>query len=192
MGHAPHQVFYTYEDYLWMEQSSTVKHEYLDGQIYAMTGGTPEHSRLKVRITSELEKQLKGGRCEVYDADLRIRVLETGLSTYPDASVICGSVRPDPEDKNGATNPTLLVEVTSKSTERYDRTDKFNHYQQVPTLQEYVLVSHRKREIEVRRRGSREEWSAFVVRAGERIELTSINCVLDVDTIYEGIAVPTA
>ena len=104
------------------------------------------------RLTSALE----GGRCRVYSSDLRIRVQKTGLGTYPDVSVVCGPREVDPEDKKSVTNPTLLVEVTSKSTEEYDRGEKFEHYKAIPSLCEYVVVSHREpsiRGLASRRRG---------------------------------------
>jgi Uma2 family endonuclease len=104
--------------------------------------------------------------------------------------VICGPREVDPEDRNTVTNPTLLVEVTSNSTEEYDRGEKFDHFREIPSLDEYVLVSHRERAIEVRRRDATGAWTTSVTRAGDRAELRTIGCTIDVDALYEGAAEP--
>ncbi len=187
-----HPVFHAFGDYVQLEANSPIKHEYLAGQIYAMAGGTPEHAALAAVVTAKLASALEGGRCRVYSSDLRIRVLKTGLATYPDVSVVCGPREVDPEDKNSVTNPTLLVEVTSKSTEEYDRGEKFDHYKAIPSLREVVLVSHREPSIEVRRRQDDGAWTSHVFRARERAELGSVPCVLDVDAIYAAAEDPRA
>src|SRR5262245_27364554 len=116
-----HTVRYAWHEYLALEAASNVKHEYLDGQIYAMAGGSPEHSALQLAVPTLLLAQLRTGRCRAHGSDLRVRVLATGLATYPDVTIICGPRELDPEDKNSVTNPTVLVEVLSTSTEDYDR-----------------------------------------------------------------------
>jgi Uma2 family endonuclease len=192
MSQAVHCVRYTFREYLTIEEDSAIKHEYLDGQIYAMAGGTPEHAALAAAVTARLGVALAGTRCRVYSSDLRVRALATGLATYPDVSVVCGRREHDPEDTHTVVNPTLLVEVTSKSTEEYDRGEKFDHYRQIPSLVEYVLVSHRERAIEVRSRDAEGRWSAHLARPGERAELRSIGASLDVDEIYDAAEEPTA
>jgi Uma2 family endonuclease len=157
-----------------------------------MAGGTPEHSALKVAMILRLGRAVEGGRCRVYDSDLRIRVRKTGLCTYPDASVVCGPREVDPEDKNTVTNPTLLVEVTSGSTEEYDRGEKFEHCRDIASLGEYVLVSHRDRAIEVRRREASGAWTVTTSRGGERAELRTISCMIDVDALYDASLEPKA
>jgi len=189
---AAHPVFHAFSDYVLLETNSPIKHEYLAGQIYAMAGGTPEHAALAMAVGAKLTLALEGGRCRVYSSDLRIRVSKTGLATYPDVSVVCGPREVDPEDKNSVTNPTLLVEVTSKSTEEYDRGEKFDHYKAIPSLREYVLVSHREASIEVRRRQDGGAWTSYVFRARERAELGAVPCVLDVDAIYAAAEDPKA
>ena len=179
---------YTYQDYLTLEADSNVKHEFLDGEIYAMAGGTVEHALLSGDVITELRMQLRGGPCRVATSDLRVRVLETGKATYPDVTVICGDAELDPEDVQGHTvvNPSVVVEVTSKSTEHYDRGDKFDlHYSRIPTLREYVLVSHRERSIEVRRRGPEGQWTTATAGPSESVRLESLDAVLDVDTLYD-------
>jgi Uma2 family endonuclease len=108
---------YTLEDYLSVEEMSAVRHEFVDGQIFAMAGGTPEHAALSAAVLVVLGGKLLGGRCRPYSADLRIRVLATGLATYPDAAVICGEPSRDPSSPTHVTNPTVVVEVLSTSTE---------------------------------------------------------------------------
>jgi Uma2 family endonuclease len=192
MSQAVHCVRYSFREYLTIEDDSTIKHEYLEGQIYAMAGGTPEHAALAAAVTTRLGVALAGGRCRVYSSDLRVRVSATGLGTYPDVSVVRGRRAHDPEDVNTVVNPTLLVEVTSKSTEEYDRGEKFEHYRQIPSLVEYVLVSHHERVIEVRRRNAQGEWSVHTARSGECAELRSIGASLEVDATYDAAEEPPA
>lgn len=184
MSQAAHRVHYTFLDYVALQATSTVKLEYLDGQIYAMAGGTPEHAALGAAVIGLLFAQLRGGTCRIFDSDLSIRVGATGLATYPDVTVVCGPREHAAEGMNAVTNPTLLVEVTSRSTEEYDRGEKFDHYRQIPSLAEYLLVSHQERVIEVRRRVG-DVWETEIARAGQRVELQSVACVLEVDALYD-------
>lgn len=179
-----HDIRYSWADYLTLEESSNVKHEFLDGQIYAMAGGTPEHAALKASITGLLFSQIRGGRCRLHDADLRVRVPETGLATYPDVTVVCGPLQRHPEDRDAVVNPTLIVEVLSKSTAAYDRGDKFEHYKRLASLQQYVLVSHLEPQIEVWSRADSGEWTQAIFRAGERATLVAISAELVVSDVY--------
>jgi Uma2 family endonuclease len=190
MAAVSHPVFHTFAEYVRLEADSTVRHEFVGGRIYAMAGGTPEHSALKVAMILRLGRAVEGGRCRVYDSDLRIRVQKTGLCTYPDASVVCGPREVDPEDKNTVTNPALIVEVMSASTEEYDRGEKFDHCRDIASLVEYVLVSHRERMVEVRRREASGTWTVTTARAGERAELRTIGCMMDVDGLYDAVLEP--
>lgn len=185
-----HRVHYTHAEYLALEAASNVKHEYLDGQIYGMAGGTPEHAALAHTVGSLLFPQLRSGNCRGHNSDLRVRVLATGLATYPDLTVVCGPRQLDPEDKNAVTNPALLVEVTSPSTEDYDRGDKFEQYKRIPSLRQYVIVSHRERRVDVWRRGEGETWDVTVCRDGDRAELDAIAARLDVRGLYDAAAEP--
>jgi Uma2 family endonuclease len=113
-----------------------------------------------------------------------VSVRATDFMSYPDLSVVCGRMERDPEDKNAITNPTVIVEVLSDSTERHDRGPKFAHYRRLPSLREYVLVSQYEPRIEVFRRGEDGHWTLFEAEAGGRVQLTSIGCELVVDEIY--------
>src|SRR5215831_14711660 len=147
-----HPSRYTRAEYIALERSSNVKHEYLDGRIYAMSGGSREHAAIAVNVSTLLNVALRGKPCAVHSPNLRIRVLDSGLETYPDVSVICGKPEIDPDDKHAVTNPVVLVEVTSPSTEAYDRGEKLEHYKRIASLREIVLVSHREKLVEIIRR----------------------------------------
>ncbi len=183
---------YTWREYLGLEAGSDIRHEFLAGEIFAMAGGSPEHAALAVAVSSALHQQLKGKPCRTYSSDLRIRVLASGLATYPDVSVVCGEVQYDPESANTVVNPVVLVEVLSASTEEYDREGKFEAYQQIASLREYVLVSTRERLIEVFRRSADGAWLRTEARIHGNLRLESIDCSLGVDAIYEGIDVDRA
>lgn len=184
-----HKLNYTYAEYLGFEASSNVKHEFLDGQIYAMAGGTPEHAALAAAAITLLGPQLRGGECRPYNSDLRVRT-PTGLTTYPDVTVIRGPRAIDAIDPLAITNPALIVEVLSRSTEEYDSGDKFEHYKTFPSLREYVLVSHRERSVEIRSRGAG-GWQTTVVPEGAIAEL-SIGARLDVRELYAAAEEPSA
>lgn len=188
MSFPAHGVRCTWQEYLALEAASNVKHEYLDGQIYAMAGGSPDHAALQVAVPSLLFPHLRHGRCRAHGSDLRIRVLATGLATYPDVTIICGPRELDPEDKLSVTNPSVLFEVLSPSTEDYDRGEKFAHYKRIPTLQQYVLVAPQERRIEVWTRDAPGSWSCVISGDGEIAELGSIGARLDVRELYEAAA----
>jgi Uma2 family endonuclease len=135
--------------------------------------------------------QLRDGRCRAFDSDLRVRVPGTGLATYPDVTVVCGPRELDPTDEDAVTNPTLLVEVLSRSTEEYDRGDKFEHYKRFPSLRQYLLVSPREHSIEVWTRDDSGSWSVRILREGETADLASIGCRLDVAELYQAAAEPS-
>ena len=130
----------TYAEYFALEDKSAERHEFLNGEVFAMSGGTIEHARLIATTSHALMAALQGRPCSVYAAELRIRIRPTGLTTYPDVSVVCGKAEIDAEDPHAIVNPTVLVEILSDSTEAYDRGEKAAHYRHLPSLREYVLV----------------------------------------------------
>lgn len=174
---------YSFDEYLVLERDSLIKHEYVAGEIYAMAGGTPDHARLAARIILLLGPQLRAGCC-VYTSDLRIRIVETDLSTYPDVSVICGPPEHLAGDMETVVNPIVVVEVTSRSTEHYDRGVKIARYQLLPSLQEILLVSHRERWL-TRYRRDGDSWTETDHRAGGTVDLRSISARLVVNDIYQ-------
>lgn len=185
MIQAAHHRF-SFEDYVRLEEESGIKHEFLAGGIFAMAGGTPEHAAVTATVTRLLGNALLGRPCRVYSPDLRVRVQATGLGTYADVTVVCGSLELDPEDpkRHTALNPKVLVEVLSPSTEDYDRGDKLGHYKQIPTLEEVLLVAHELREVELVRREPDGSWSRQIARDGETLRLRSLDCELSVTDIY--------
>jgi Uma2 family endonuclease len=185
---AAEKLHLAYSDYLAIEAKSDVKHEYLRGESWAMAGGTIEHGRLQASLIRELGVALGRKPCVVMTSDVRVRVDSTDRTTYPDISVVCGPRQTSPIDPNAITNPTLLVEVLSESTELDDRGEKFAHYRQLPSLVEYVLVSQTRPHIEVFRRTD-EGWVLTEARTGQSIALRSIESSLDVDAVYRD---PTA
>lgn len=175
---------HSFLDYLQVEEMSTVKHEYLDGEIWAMAGGTPEHAALCAAVIVLIGARLRGGPCRVYTSDLRVRVRATGLATYPDASVVCGELVRDPESRTHVTNPSVLFEVLSPGTEDYDRGEKREHYQQIASLQAYVVIAQDRRHVELWQRRDNRSWAHHVLGQRDTIELEPIRCRMGVDELY--------
>lgn len=175
----------SYEEYLAFDDASQAKHEYVNGQVLAMAGGSRRHSALASRVSAALENGRRGG-CIAFQADMRIRILATGRAAYPDASVVCGPLEGDPADKKDhtITNPTLIVEVLSPTTEADDRGEKWAHYQRIPSLQEYILISQDRMSVERFRRDG-EKWGYMTITEGV-VELAS-GGVLDIAKLYEGL-----
>jgi Uma2 family endonuclease len=178
---APHR--HSYADYLVYERDSEMKHEYDGGEIIAMPGGSPRHSALASRVGAALEAGRKPG-CIAFQSDQRIRILATGKATYPDACMVCGPIEGDPADPSGATitNPALIVEVLSPTTEQNDRGSKWQHYQLIPSLQEYVLVSQSDPRVEHYRRLATGGWEYHDATEGS-VHLAS-GAVLDLARLY--------
>ena len=185
---APRLHRYTFDEYLALEESSAVRHEFLAGEIYAMAGGTPRHAALSVAVSAAILAQVRGGPCRVHSSDLRVRALATGLTTYPDVTVVCGPYETDPRSQNTIVNPRLVVEVTSDSTEEYDRGEKLESYQRVPSLEAVVLVSHREQLVELFERQADSTWRRSEARTGESLHIVAVAATLSVDEIYAAAA----
>ena len=138
-----------------------------------------------VSVTTLLRQALQG-KCKVFSSDLMVRVEATDLSTYPDATVVCGEMETAKIDENAVTNPTLIVEVTSPSTEDYDRSEKFSHYKQLPSLQAVIFVSHKTQRLTVKVRVGK-AWEEREYRAGDQLRLERPELSLAVDDIYAGV-----
>jgi Uma2 family endonuclease len=179
------RVQHSYREYLGLLELSSMKLEYCEGEIYAMAGGTPAHADLGASATRLLGNALLG-RCRVSSSDLRVRVEATDLTTFPDVTVVCGPRRTAAIDANAVINPTLLVEVTSNSTEGYDRGEKLSHFKQIPDLAAVLIVSHRRRQVTIVER-SAGTWTQREARSGESIVVESLSLSLSVDELYAGI-----
>ena len=177
----------TYGEYVTLERTGAARHEYVNGEVFAMAGGGVEHGALAMAVGAALSNALVGRPCRVLSSDVRVRVKATGIATYPDISVICSRPEVDLDDEHGILNPTLIVEVLSDGTEAYDRGAKAAHYRRIPSLREYVLVSQNEPLIEVHRRNERGNWELVVeARRGERAKLLACGDAieLDVDAVY--------
>jgi Uma2 family endonuclease len=179
------RVHYSYDEYLSALEQSGVKLEFCDGEIYAMAGGTPAHADLAAAVIRLLGNQLLG-KCRVSSSDLKVRIETTDLSTFPDVTVVCGERVVSDVDKHAVTNPTALVEVTSRSTEDYDRGEKLNHYKQCPSLRAVIFVSHRRQQVTLIERTD-DGWQQTEFRAGQALQLREPSANLSVDELYEGI-----
>ncbi len=182
---SPRHVHYTYTEYLALEDQSAIRHEYLDGEIYAMSGGTPDHAALAAAVIRLLGTGIPAA-CRVFTSDLRVRTA-TGLTTYPDAAVVCGPTLRASDDSIAVTNPILLVEVTSPSTEDYDRGEKLRHCKSLRTVREILIVSHREARLTVhRRRDDQGDWERTEAATGASVDIASVGVNLAVDEVYRG------
>jgi Uma2 family endonuclease len=181
---------WTVEQYLELERAGSTRHEYVDGVVYALAGGTQAHSVIAINVAALLRAAVRGGPCRVFSADMKVRVAERRF-LYPDASVGCDPAdRRDADDWLGA--PRLVVEVLSESTAAYDRGDKFDLYRGNPALADYVLIETARRAVEVRSRQPDGSWVARVFGPGERAMLPGLAIALDVAAVYEDVDVPAA
>ena len=181
--------FVTPEEYLKAEAVAETKHEYYDGQIFAMSGASLEHNQISQSIGGQLYLQLRGGRCRSFAADLRVKVEASGLYTYPDLVTVCGEIERDPLERNTLTNPTLIVKVLSLSTEDYDRGRKFMQYRRIDSLKDYLLVSQEKPWVVHFSRQSDGRW--ILTEFGDMgacVKLPSVGVELRLSDIYENVA----
>jgi len=188
MSFAPDRRRMPLAEYLVWEERSGGKHEYYRGETFAMAGALPRHNRIARNILVRLDQLLAGGPCEVFGSDQRIRIAPVDLSTYPDVSVICDGLNVDPVDRHAATNPRVIVEVLSKSTENYDRGPKFEFYQRLASFAEYVVVYQEEPKIIHYVRQDDGTWTyKLLVGADEQLRLDSVNCELPFSAIYRNI-----
>jgi Uma2 family endonuclease len=170
-------------EYLERERRSEIRHEYLDGEVSAMAGGSPRHNLIAGNIIGALWSRLRGTGCAPIPSDQRVHVPSTRLYTYPDVTVVCGAPEVHADDRSSIVNPRVIFEVLSRATEAYDRGVKFSRFQRVPSLAEYVLVEQSERRIEHYRRMEGRQWLLTVVEEGE-LELPALACTLLVDDVY--------
>ncbi len=176
---------YTYADYVALELTSSTKHEFLDGEIYALAGGSEEHSALAAEILRALGNAVGDNPCRVHTSDLRVYVESVGLATFPDGAVISGPLEQHPPSPSAtALNPSILLEVTSDTSEEYDTGLKLAAYRTIPSLREYIIVSHRERRITVHSRAASDVWNSRVAISGGRVFVENLGIELEVDAIY--------
>ena len=176
---------FTPEEYFEWEERQEIRHEYFDGEVYAMTGGTLNHSEIAINFGVLLKAHLRGGKCRLLNGDARINIYNSNKYVYPDLSVTCD--QRDRTNTKFVSNPCLIGEVLSPSTEAYDRGDKFAMYRLSPSLQDYVLVSADKVAIDIYHTDDRGKWEIINYRSGDLVELASIDLSSSIDQIYEDI-----
>jgi Uma2 family endonuclease len=174
----------SYAEYLALEASSELRHEYIAGAIVAMAGGSIEHGRIIAQLQYLLRVALAGKRCAVLASDVRVRIRAADRATYPDLMVVCDEIKRDPDDPNAIVNPTAIIEVLSDSTAAFDREDTSADYRRLLSLREYVLVSQRERRVELFRRTGPRRWQLEEMVTGERFGLSSLEVELAVDDLY--------
>ena len=179
---------YTFEEYLARERITAEKCEFYHGQIFAMAGGSPRHNTIGVNLVASLRGRLRGSPCRPFNSDQRIRIPENGLATYPDVSVVCGELQLDGADRDAVTNPRVIFEVLSKSTESYDRGKKFDLYRQLVSFQEYILVVQDEPQVERYVRQEDGSWLLTVFKGMESmLELQTLATGLPFSEIYEDV-----
>lgn len=179
----------TPEQYLVQERAAAFKSEFLRGEVFSMAGGSPNHSLIAANFVGACWQSLKGKPCKVFNSDLRVKVNASGLYTYPDASIVCGELQFDDAQKDTLTNPTVLIEVLSESTEKYDRGAKSGHYRQIAALQEIVLISQDEPLVERFTRQANGGWLLIESRElSDEVHLQSVGISITLSELYRDVA----
>lgn len=180
----------TEAEYLASEATSAEKHEYVNGEAFMMAGGTPAHAIVAATVTRIVGTAVRGKPCVVASSDLRVHVESTGMYTYPDVTVVCGKLETSRRDPNSVTNPKVIFEILSDSTEAHDRGAKFRHYERIPSLDAYVLVSQDGRRVEqfARRPDGWLRTTADLDGGPDAITIAAIDVRIAVAELSEGLA----
>lgn len=179
------QPFVTPAQYLAAEREAASRSEYVNGGVYALAGASRPHNLIALNTASEIRTQLRGGPCEVYANDMRVKVEQTGMYTYPDVVALCREPAFEDEHLDTLLNPAIVVEVLSPSTERCDRGEKFAHYRRLASLQEYVLIAQDTRRLEHYRRNGDSWVLTEVSEPGAEVVLASVGATLALADIYD-------
>lgn len=184
--------YITEEEYWELEANSETKHEYFNGYVYAMASGSNRHAVISANANIALGSRLRGKPCRSVVADQRVKVEATGLQTYPDVAVYYPPARFEGKNDEVLLNPTVLIEVLSPSTAAYDKGDKFDHYKQIESLCDYILIEQKKMQVEHYHRLENGDWLLRTLSTPEaRVTLESVDCVLPLDELYDGVQFPT-
>lgn len=188
MSHHRERRRFSVEEYLSLEETAHSRSEFVDGEIFSMSGGSLEHNRLTRNLLGELYIALKGKKCEVLPSDIRLHLRAHQVFTYPDLLVVCGKPRLLKNRRDTVTDATLIVEVLSPSTQDYDRTEKFRIYRSLPSFQEYLLVSQDAVRLEQHRRQAPGQWLMTEhTNLDEEVGLSSIGVSLTLRSVYAGV-----
>jgi Uma2 family endonuclease len=180
------KIFYSVEEYLALEENSSDKHEYFNSEIFAMSGGASiPHTRIVSNLFTELGIKLKGKKCRPFGSDLRIHVPLVDLYTYPDLSIFCEPIEKSSSSFDTAINPTVIIEVISKSTKDYDKGSKFTMYRSIPALKEYILIDSEQIFVERYNKNLDNTWTLEDIKdIHQSFSITSINETLALQDIY--------
>lgn len=187
----PPEKIWTPQEYLAWERQSPEKHEFIQGKVFAMAGASREHNLLVGNIVRLLGNALVNRPCEAYPSDMKVRIPATGDYVYPDASALCGRPLFDDQEADILTNPQVIFEVLSDSTENFDRGEKFEEYKSIDSFKEYVLVSQEQVLVEHFIRQPDGSWTATSYKADDALELSSLRCKLAVNDLYHKVFGPT-
>ncbi len=177
------------EKYLTMERMATEKHEYYQGEIFAMSGASFKHNRVFSNLFGDIQGKLKGKHCVPFGSDLRIHIPKNTLYTYPDISIICGKIDATDDKFDTATNPTVIIELLSQSTRNYDKLEKFSLYRDIESLKEYILVDTQKIHIESYVRNANNTWQLTDYKAiTDSLIITTVNISINTADIYAGVS----
>ena len=180
--------FYTEDEYLAMEEAAEIKHEYRQGNIIAMTGASINHNRIVINTATTLNIALKGSSCEVFVNDLRLQIKRDKIYTYPDVMVVCSKPSFVKNRTDTINNPKAIIEILSKSTETYDRSDKFHAYWSLDTFEEYVLIDQYRIHVEYFRRINDKEWGLRVFKKmTDILKLESIEVEIPLNDLYQNV-----
>ena len=188
MGNLAHKKI-TVSEYFEIERNSLEKHEYYEGELFAMAGAKKKHNLIVSNLIISIGSQFKGRPCSVYPPDMKVAVDKYNHYTYPDISVVCGESKFVNESEDSLVNPKVIIEVLSDSTEKYDRGKKFQSYRNISSLEEYVLVSTENKKVELFTKSSEDKWVFSESDESGIIKLASIDCVLNLDDIYDKVEV---
>ena len=184
------QHFISEEEYLLFERASQTKHEYYHGRVYAMTGAKAAHNLIAGNTLAALHLQLRAKSCQIYPSDMRVKVMKSGLHTYPDLVVVCGQLQFTNQTQDTLLNPVVIIEVLSASTERYDRGMKFQNYRMLDSLRDYILIAQDYCHVE---HFSRQESGRWVLQEATEptkgLYISSIDCTLKLQDVYEKVEI---
>jgi Uma2 family endonuclease len=180
---------YTAEEYLELEETSLEKNEFYKGEIFAMAGGSIEHNQITRNTMTVVDSYLnKNGKCQIFPSDLKIHAITNSLYTYPDLSIVCGKIETLPNKKNIVTNPSVLIEVLSETTQDYDRGAKFKLYRDIESLKEYILISSLEILVEKYEKQDNGSWTLYEFKnEADVFKISSIGLSITVNVLYRNV-----
>jgi Uma2 family endonuclease len=186
---APKYNFISQEEYLEMERAALDKHEYYQGEVFAMSGASLRHNRIAVNTLTDLANKLKDKSCQPYGSDMRIHIPKNTLYTYPDISIICGDAELTDDKFDTATNPSVIIELLSKSTRNYDRFEKFSLYREIASLKEYILIDTQRVHVEKHIRNADNSWQLTdYYSLNDMFIISAVNVSVSLADVYAGIS----